>query len=788
MELAEIRKNINQNPNDPQALRGAGRYYLAEGAYKQALTCFMQATLNNPHILPKILLDYETQIAQNPDKTGARLSLCGFLLSVENTDGALLELEELLELDPKNVEAYNVLGMIYVKREMIDEAIFLLEKSITEGVKDVRLSETLASAYLEKGRVQDAISFYEEILKQKPGDKQTLRILGELYARQENFNFAARRYEAMFSGDPEVGREVIQRLEEMLKKVEGNVEIREILALIYMKALNPEAAVEKLNEILRLESTKADTVIHQLKEVLKNYPNLPSAMLGLAEALRLKRIFSEAAETYFQLFKIKPDFIEEIIGGYRKILEDCPEQVLARLYLGEALIRQNKVVEALNEFGEMIDSDASAAETVIKKCREILRGDPQLVKAHIILGRAYLAKEDFERAAVEAEGVIALDKNATAAYLLLGEAYSRLNLLRKAFKSLHTALVLEPFNYHIHAKIQEARTKEIEADIESLKQILTEDQWKMSAHFDLAKLYIEKGERDTAVRELQLAQKDQLRAPAALNILGNLYRSEGKYEMAVAQYNRALETAVLDTSRTIRFNLATAFEAQGQSRKALKIYESIFQEDIDFGNLKNRIKQLKTISLKSLRTYPLMAVIQKFGKKEIIALWGKDNSVARSGKKEEINVSFGQEHNQEGFEYFMKEMYPAAEEAFSLAVQLDRYFTVAINNLGVTLARQGKIEEARLYLNSATQIDPTSAILLNNLGVFCFLQGKEEPAKAFLEKSYALDPESSGICINLGDFYYHHKESQKAIELYRKVGAFDPLSDLAEQRLLYKIP
>ena len=104
-------------------------------------------------------------------------------------------------------------------RAPIDDAIALLERSIGAGVRDVNLTETLAAAYLEKGRTSEAIRFYEEILAQKPGDKQTLRILGELYTRIEDYNRAAKHYAAMFSDDPEVVREVIQRLEELLKRV-----------------------------------------------------------------------------------------------------------------------------------------------------------------------------------------------------------------------------------------------------------------------------------------------------------------------------------------------------------------------------------------------------------------------------------------------------------------------------------------------------------------------------------------------------------------------------------------
>lgn len=787
-DLIDIKKKLRENPNDPRALQGAARYYMRDGSYKQSRALYAQAAAFSPRSLPEILLDYERQIGNEPARIGVRLSLAGFLLDQGEIDPAIMELEEMVDEYPKKSEPYHVLGKIYIKQERIDDAIALLERSIAEGLPDINLREILAAAYLGKGKMGEAIKFYEEILALKPGDKQTLRVLGELYNRTENYLQAARCYQAMFSEDPEVMREVIQRLEDLLKKVEGSIAIREILADIYMKTLDPEAAVGKLREITRLEPNKLDEIAQRLKSVLKNYPNLPSAVLTLAEAQQRQGNYSEAVENYYQLVKVKPELMDEVIRGYREVLEFCPQQILARSYLAEALLYQNKVAEALQEFGKMVEADPSLAETVIRKCREVLKAHPQLLEAHVTLGKAYLVKGDYQRAAVEAEGVIVLDKKVTSAYLLLGEAYAKLKLGRKASETLKTALLLDPYNLRIHEKYKEAKEREMEAEIQNLKERMQEDQWRISLHLDLAKLYIQTGDRETALRELQIAVKDPARASLAYNLLGNIYRSEGRYDLAAAQYNRGLETNPGGISRVLRFNLGTTHEAQGDVKKAIKIYESILQEDIDFGNLKKRVKWLKATGLPCMRTKALAAVVTDSGKREIIAFWGREARSSHADRRSEISVSFGQEHNQAGFEYFMKGMCQAAEEEFTLAVQLDPRFDVALNNFGVSLAKAGRWEEARLRLSEAVQQNPASSIFYNNLGVVYFLLGKIDLGRTALEKSCALDAESAPACLNLGDIYYLNGKTEKAIELYRKIGPCDLLSDLAERRLLFKVP
>ncbi|MBU0672268.1 MAG: tetratricopeptide repeat protein [Candidatus Margulisbacteria bacterium] len=790
-EINDIREKLRKDPNNPYALRAVGKYYLRAGQYKLAKNHYNQAVSLFPRLWPEVMLDYEQQIEREPKKVGPRMSLAGFDVFQGDVEAAILELEEILEVSPKNVEAYNILGKIFVLQGRVDEVIALLERSVQHGIKDVALTEILAGAYLEKGRINEAIRFYNEILHYKPGDKQTLRILGELYNRVEEYNQAALSYQAMFSDDPEVSREVVQRLEALLQKQEGNVFIREILADIYMRSLKPEAAVAKLLEIIHLDHQKLNDVVVKLKAILKNYPGHPPACLALAEALRRQGNFSEAIEHYHDLVKNQPDYIADAMRGYQEVLEFCPEQVLGRTYLAEAFLYKNQVKEALEQFELMLRVDVSSAEAVVRRCREIIKSQPQLLLARLVLGRAYLALGDIQRAAVEAEGIVAIDKKFTAAYLLLGEAYFKLKLCRKAVKVVGQALIMEPYNIRIQEKYREIKERELELETEKAKSRIVEDPWRIALHLDLAKLYIQKDMQEEAIRELQTAIKDQARAPFAFNLLGCLYRGDGRFDLAAAQYNRALELApaeLADFKKTARFNLGTTFEACGQVSKAIKIYESILQEDIDFGDVGRRVKYLKATSLKSMQAKSLLMVFLKPGAKEIVAVWGREGKTGKGGRREEMSLSFGQTHNAAGFEYFMKGMYKAAMEEFQLAVQLDVKFANALNNLGVALLKEGKLYEARAKFESAIEIDQASLVYRSNLGLAYFLLGQLDQAAYEIEKAYTIDPENSAVRLNLGDICYLKKDIKRAMDLYQRTGSFDVLTEIAEQRLRFKIP
>ncbi|MBI5400225.1 tetratricopeptide repeat protein [Candidatus Saganbacteria bacterium] len=792
-------------------VKARARHYLDEGQFLQAKNHYCQAVELQPGLLADVLVDYEKAIARQPQVIGPRLSLAGFVLNQGELEHAIAELEEALEIDPQNVEIYNVLGRIFIKQGDVDAVIALLERSLGTGLKDVSLVEILANAYLEKGRLNDAIKFYNEALIYKPNDKQILRTLGELYTRTELYNYAAEKFQAMFSDDPEVSREVIQRLEGLLGKEEGNVFIREILANVYLRSLKPELAVAKYLEIIRLDRLKLDSILTKLRGLLRSYPGHPQATLALAEVLRRQGNFSEAIELYHDLVnptivgKNKPEFFDAVMAGYQEILAECPEQLLARTYLAEIYLSRGRLDEVLDQYEFMLRADPETAETVIKRCREIIKNQPQLLaamptclpastvgrQARLILGRAHLAADDAQKAAVEAENLIADDKNFAAAYSLLGDAYFQLKLDRKAVGVLAQALALDPFNLQAQAGYQAAKERELAAAVEQARNKIAADPWKQSLHLDLAKLFLQQRQAEAAIRELQAAAKDESKILSVVGLLGCLYRSEGRYDLAAAQFSRGLDLLPpeqAELGRQIRFNLGTVYEAQGLASPALKIYEELLQEDIDFADLRRRVKYLKSASLKSMQTKALIMAMSQPESKKIVVFWGREAQNNKISRKEDVSLSFGHNHNAAGFDFYLKGMVSAALEEFQLAVQLDVGFATALNNLAVCLVSDGKLREAKVRLEEALKIEPSAAVLHNNLGLVTLLLAQPGPAVQELEKAYAVDPENPAICLNLGDAFYAQKNIRRALELYRQPGKFGILAEIFEDRLRFKQP
>jgi tetratricopeptide (TPR) repeat protein len=791
MNRAEPGNNVlltRKRVDNPMDLFKGGIVQIEKGNFKDAQSKFRLALLYNPRLASKISLCYEYVLEADPENINARLALTDLHLSLGELEGAMGELEELIDIAPSRPDVYTILGKLYIKQQDFDKAIEVIELALTSGVKDIGLSEMLAGAYVEKGRINDAIELYKGLLLQDGDNKKYNRVLGELYARIKDYDEAAKAYLMMLERDTSMISEVIYKLEEIEKKAPVNVMIKQTLAEAYMKAIKPVKAVDELIKVLDLNPEKLDQVISSYRRILDKYPDEPTTIKALGSALTAKQSYSEAVSEYMRLIKYGNEHIEEAVFGFKDILSKFPGQVHAHESLGDAYVKAGKVEEALLEYLEVLKLDHSAAKPIIDKCSKISKEDPNMILVHQVMGHAYILMNDPLKAITEAEFMIYLDKNNASAHQIMGDAYMKQNAFNKAQAAYASAMQIEPYNTDIHNNYGASCAEVLKADVEVYKKRVDEDPWRLGTHLDLAKLYLYLRDFDKGVKELQTAVKDSARAPFAYNLLGLTFVEMGRFDLAAIQFERALETLpkeLNDLSKSVRLNLGAAYEAMGNVPAALGLYEAIMTEDVDFGALQARSRRLASINPDSLRNKLIAVVIEKMNENSMIGMWGAD---IRHGEPSQdvLNISFGQDHNNAGFEHYIKGRLKGAGEEFSLAVQLDPKFCPSLNNLAVMYMRDDHMEQAQTRLTHALSLDPDSAVIRNNLGVFHYLKKNYDAAVIELTKALEIDPSLSAAYLNLGDVMYMRGNAQNAISMWEKIKTNDPLSPIAIRRLSYK--
>jgi tetratricopeptide (TPR) repeat protein len=735
-----------------------------------------------------VALSYENILDEELENINVRLSLADLHLYLGEVDGAISELEEILDIAPDRADVYNILGKLYLKQGDIDSAIMVIEAAFKSDVKDTSLNEMLAGAYIEKGRINDAITLYKNLLMSDKNNKNYLRVLGELEARINMLDDAANSFYSMLDADISCASEVIYKLEDLKKRQPGNLHVKEILADVYLKAIKPSLAVAELEEIVSMDSGRLDAVISKFRASLDKYPDEPSTLKALGKALTMKHEYSEAVNEYRKLMRYSSQYIDEAIAGFKEVLSRFPGQVHAHESLGDAYLKLGRIEEALLEYLEVLKLNSSSAKAIIDKCLKIAKETPNMILVHQVLGQSYIISGQGALAIEEAEFMTYLDKNCAPAHQIMGEAYMKIGKPAKAQSAFISAMNIDPFNITIHKKYEEASIALLKEEIERIKKMIDEDPWRLGTHLDIAKVHLMVRDFDKGVKELQVAVKDSARAPFAYNLLGITFMELGRFDLAAIQFERAIEVMpkeLGDIAKTMRFNLGSSYEAAGNVSRALAEYEMVLAEDVEFANLQARTRNLAGINPESQRNKLIAAVIERFGENGLIGMWGPD---LRHGEApgDLLNISFGQEHNNAGFEHFIKGRFKGATEEFGLAVQLDPKFCAALNNLAVMFMWDGHLEQAETRLNLALSIDPGSAVIRNNMGVYHYLKKDIESAVTELNKALESDPGLSAAYINLGDIMYLKGQAQNAISLWEKIKTNDPLSPIAQRRLAYK--
>ncbi|MGI8981909.1 MAG: tetratricopeptide repeat protein [Pirellulaceae bacterium] len=118
--------------------------------------------------------------------------------------------------------------------------------------------------------------------------------------------------------------------------------------------------------------------------------------------------------------------------------------------------------------------------------------------------------------------------------------------------------------------------------------------------------------------------------------------------------------------------------------------------------------------------------------------------------------------------------YEGAVRFYTAAVAVRPTAVAALNDLGISLAEQGKLDEAIAAWRKATELDPKFAYGFTNLGRALRDQNKLDEAVAAYRKAIALDPKFANAYIGLGGVLHDQNKLDEAVAAYRKAIELDP--------------
>jgi tetratricopeptide (TPR) repeat protein len=123
------------------------------------------------------------------------------------------------------------------------------------------------------------------------------------------------------------------------------------------------------------------------------------------------------------------------------------------------------------------------------------------------------------------------------------------------------------------------------------KQLGKEDY---DTRYNLGIAYKEMGLVDEAIAEFQLAAKDETRLLECASMLGICFLDKGMPRLAVKWFEKGLNVPGRSDEeyQGLRYDLAVAHEASGETDKALSLFTDLYGQDANFRDVAAKVREL----------------------------------------------------------------------------------------------------------------------------------------------------------------------------------------------------
>jgi Flp pilus assembly protein TadD len=274
---------------------------------------------------------------------------------------------QLLETDPKESEAWHLLGAICHIQGRLAEAASNYQQALTLRPDRAETYNNLGAAYDALGRPSDALASFQEAVRLKPESPDAHFSLASIYARQGNADEAARYYS-----------EAVPRFRRVLQSQPGSADAHYKLGRALIRLGRMDEAIDALHPAVQLlpyspevhndlgyalaASGRREEAVNAYQQAILLRSDYALAHNNLATALVELGRFAEGAHEYQEALQLQPDYAEahhnlglvlmalqqqdEAIQCYRQAIRLKLDFAAAYADLGVALLRRGELSEA----------------------------------------------------------------------------------------------------------------------------------------------------------------------------------------------------------------------------------------------------------------------------------------------------------------------------------------------------------------------------------------------------------------------------------------------------------
>ncbi len=234
-------------------------------------------------------------------------------------------------------------------------------------------------------------------------------------------------------------------------------------------------------------------------------------------------------------------------------------------------------------------------------------------------GRLVRSTDELEAAVVRLEKEVAANPGDAK---LLAELANRLAALKdydRAIEIYESAYEAQPTNFDLREKAGDLKITRFDRDLREARESGNQEEadrldgqrlsfivgeyrarvkdhpTDLVLHFQLGKALFESGDYDGAIGEFQQTNRDPRRKIESMTMLGNCFLKKGMFDLAENQLRKAIEEMPGMSNRTkdVLYSLGKLKEKQGKPKDALAEYKKIYEVDISFRDVAERMETIK---------------------------------------------------------------------------------------------------------------------------------------------------------------------------------------------------
>ena len=652
---------------------------------------------------------------------------------------ARVEFKNVLQMDPKNIEALYGQAQVHEKLEKWRIAVGLYQRVLELDGTQLNAKGRLARIMFMGGALEQAAKLADEILAVKANDVTALTVKGGVLAQKGDVDAAAVLVDKALAAEP------------------GDLDASMLQASILVQKKQANEALQVLENSLKVNVDSPDiiSVMARINAGLGQEEKATSLLRQLVDGHPDNMLYRKQLVSYYVRLK-KNDQAE---GVLREGVSQAPEQNEPKLLLVDFLLKTagaDKALEELRKFiantpdstelhlalGRLYEADGKKDEAK-SELTALVSGhgvEPDALKARLLLARLAMADSDANEARRLVDEVLKENPHDNDGLLFHG----KLALLEKdvpgAIADLRAVLRDQPNSVEVLTLLGRAHlaNKEVELAKEQFEKAIALNENSAPLRFDIGQAYLQAGQTDAALQQLEAVSREP---GAKAGVFEALFK---------AQMQKKDFTAARATAKQVEKN---------PQNPGLGEYLA-GQVDAVEGSFVSAVKHFKAALAKAPETVePLSALV-----KSRLALKQVTEAVADVDAVLKAHPQHYAAQNILGELYLLQKKPQDAAAKFRDALKLNPAVATFYRNLAAAQVqlgdRDGAINTLEKGLQAATHSEPIAV----DLAAMQEKAGHVDTAIKVYETALAKEPKSMAMANNLAMILVNNKKDPASLE------------------------